>query len=365
MVTRQEDSTHAGDVGYSIDDAMVPILVVDAGEDRIVGANSAAAALIPCSPYDLMVLPLSRTLVGGEEEAELRVGDRTIPVRVLGPAGWPDREGHSTLVLLDRLQLAMDAMDEGELKTQCDVLKQELDESRTRQERLVSVWAHELKTPLTVVQSYLEILTTDLDDGLSDEQLSFLNITKESVFKLRRLVLDLVDLIGFRSGHLSVETSAVDVARLLDEVMVEMQPLAGAAEIELIHERLAVRVAIQADADRVRQILRNLIDNAFKFTPPGGQITVRTRVERDWVIIDVVDTGVGIHPSDADRIFEEFVQLKRKTARRRQQRGSGLGLAISQRIAEAHGGAIEVESQLDQGSVFSIRLPREHDEEMV
>jgi len=361
MVTRQEDTDPAVDARPAMDDVPVPILVVDVGADAIVSANATAAALVPCSPYDLMVLPLSRTLVGGENRAELRVGDRTIPVRVLGPVGWRSAEGQTTLVLLDLLELAMDAMEESELKTECANLRQELDETRTRQERLVSVWAHELKTPLTVVQSYLEILTGDLDEGLSQEQLSFLNITKESVGKLRRLVLDLVDLIGFRSGHLSVETSTVDVAGLLDEVMAEMQPLADTAEVDLIHERPAVRVAICADADRVRQILRNLIDNSFKFTPPGGRITVRTRVEREWVIIDIVDNGVGIHPADLERIFEEFVQLKHKGVRRR-QRGSGLGLAISQRIAEAHGGAIEVESKLDEGSVFSVRLPREHEE---
>ena len=361
MVTRQEDTDPAVDARPAMDDVPVPILVVDVGADAIVSANATAAALVPCSPYDLVVLPLSRTLVGGENRAELRVGDRTIPVRILGPVGWRSAEGQTTLVLLDLLELAMDAMEESELKTECANLRQELDETRTRQERLVSVWAHELKTPLTVVQSYLEILTSDLDEGLSHEQLSFLNITRESVGKLRRLVLDLVDLIGFRSGHLSVETSTVDVAGLLDEVMVEMQPLADTAEVDLIHERPAVRVAICADADRVRQILRNLIDNSFKFTPPGGRITVRTRVEREWVIIDIVDNGVGIHPADLERIFEEFVQLKHKGVRRR-QRGSGLGLAISQRIAEAHGGAIEVESKLDEGSVFSVRLPREHEE---
>ncbi len=360
MVTRQDPPDFAAGADLAMDDVPVPILVVDVGADAIVAANAAAAAMVPCSPHDLMVLPLSRTLAGGEDQAELRVGDRTIPVRVLGPAGWRDTDGPTTIVLLDRLQIAIEAMDESELKTEVANLRQELEESRTRQERLVSVWAHELKTPLTVVQSYLEILTNDLDDGLSDEQLSFLNITRESVLKLRRLVLDLVDLIGFRSGHLSVETATVDVAGLLDEVMDEMQPLAQIADVDLVHERPAVRVAICADADRVRQILRNLIDNAFKFTPPGGRITVRTRVEREWVIVDIVDTGVGIHPADLGRIFEEFVQLKHQGARRRRQ-GSGLGLAISQRIAEAHGGAIEVESMLDEGSVFSVRLPREHE----
>jgi len=363
MVTRRKEPAATRDVDHRLEDVPVPLLVVDAGEDRIVEANESAAALIPCSPEDLMVLPLGRTLAGDDQRAELRVGDRVVPVRILGSPDWRESTGPTTLVLLDRLKLAVDAMDESELRSETVRLRQQLDEFRRGQERLVSVWAHELKTPLTVVQSYLEILTTDLDDGLSDEQLSFLKITKESVLRLRRLVLDLVDLIGFRSGHLSVETTTVDVAGLLDELIGEMQPLAQAADLELVHERPAVRVAIRADADRVGQILRNLIDNAFKFTLPGGRITVRTRVERDWVIIDVVDNGVGIHPTDIDRIFEEFVQLKREVGRRRRQ-GSGLGLAISQRIAEAHGGAIEVVSKLDEGSVFSVRLPREHEEEI-
>jgi signal transduction histidine kinase len=361
MVTRHDEPDSAVEIGHVLDDVPVPILVVDAGEDRVVHANDSAAALVACSPLDLEALPLSRALVGEQDRAELRVGDRVVPVRVLGPADWRTREGPLTLVLLDRFDLAMAAMDESELKNECDALRQELGESRRRQQRMVSVWAHELKTPLTVVQSYLEILTTDLDDGLSEEQLSFLNITKESVHRLRRLVLDLVDLIGFRSGHLSVETDSVDVASLLDEVIDEMRPLADSADLELTHERPAVRVAVRADADRVNQIMRNLIDNAFKFTPPGGRVTVRTRVERAWVIIDVVDNGVGIHPDDIDQIFEEFVQLKRKGLRRK-QRGSGLGLAISRRIAEAHDGAIEVETELDRGSVFSVRLPREHEE---
>jgi signal transduction histidine kinase len=360
MVTRREDTAPADEAAAPLDQIPAPALLVDASADLIVRANEAAASLASCSPEDIMVRPLGRALVGDGDHAELRIGDRAIPVRVIGPDGWRDRAGYTILILLDRLELSIATMDPGELRTECERLRRELDETRTRQERMVSVWAHELKTPLTVVQSYLEILTTDLDDGLSDEQASFLNITKESVHRLRRLVLDLIDLIGFRSGHLSVEPTTVDVATLLDEVIGELQPLAQAAELELVHERPAIRVAIHADADRVGQILRNLIDNAFKFTQSGGRVTIRTRVERDWVIIDVVDSGLGIHPADLERIFEEFVQLKHQGARRK-QRGSGLGLAISQRIAEAHGGAIEVESTIDEGSIFSVRLPREHE----
>lgn len=360
MVPRRQDPPTDAAEAVSLDRIPAPAVVVDASADRIIDANQAAADLASCSPADLMVVPLSRALTNAGGETELRVGDRVVPVHVLGPPGWRDGGGPSLVLLLDRLALSLATMDENGLTRECDRLRRELESSRTRQERMVSVWAHELKTPLTIVQSYLEILTGDLDDGLTEEQLHFLTITKESVQRLRRLVLDLVDLIGFRSGHLSIDAATVDVATILDEVIEEMSPLATEAEIELVHERPAIRVAVSADADRLAQIMRNLIDNAFKFTPPGGRVTVRTRVERDWVTIDVVDNGLGIHPGDLDRVFEEFVQLERKGVRRK-QRGSGLGLAISKRIAEAHGGAIEVDSVVDEGSVFSVRLPREHE----
>jgi len=361
MVARQIDPVSTGESGPSMDSVPVPVIVVDVADDRILEVNSAAAALISCTPQDIQVLPFSRAVVESDGHAVLKLGDRSVGIRVIGPPDWRTSTGPVSLVLLDRLDLASDAMDDTELKAECDELRRVLHEGWSAQERLISVWAHELKTPLTVIQSYLEILTGDLDEGLSDEQLSFLNITKESVHRLRRLVLDLVDLIGFRSGQLSVETATVDVAELLDEIIDEMLPLAKSADIELVHERPAIRISVRADVGRMGQILRNLIDNAFKFTPADHRVTVRTRVERDWVIIDVVDEGIGIRPSDLDRIFVEFVQLKQRGARRK-QRGSGLGLAISQRIAEAHGGAIEVETTLDEGSTFSVRLPREHDE---
>jgi signal transduction histidine kinase len=322
-------------------------------------ANPAAAALVTCSPADLMALPLGRALVGGDDDAELRVGDRSVPVYIVAPDGWRGADGPVTIVLLDRMTMTLAALDDERLRDECGRLRRQLDEARTRQEKLVSVWAHELKTPLTVVQSYLEILTGDLDEGLSEEQLNFLNITKESVLRLRRLVLDLVDLIAFRSGHLSIEASTVDVASLLDEVIDEMQPLAAAAEIELAHERPAIRVAIRADGDRVRQIVRNLLDNAFKFTPPNGRVTVRTRVSSDWVTVDVVDSGIGIPPDQLDRVFDEFVQIRPAGIRRRRS-GTGLGLAISRQIAQAHGGGLDVDSEVGTGSVFSVRLPREH-----
>ncbi len=359
MVTRQSDAAGATADPRLLDEIPIATLVVDPSSDRITDANTAAAALVTGSPADLRALPLSRTLVSSGDGDRLQVGDRSVPVHIVGPDDWRNADGPVSIVLIDRVAVSLAHLSDDRLREECLDLRRQLDEARTRQQKLVSVWAHELKTPLTVIQSYLEILTGDLDEGLSEEQLSFLNITKESVLRLRRLVLDLVDLIAFRSGHLSIEAATVEVSSLLDEVIREMRPLADAADVELLLERPAIRVAIRADADRVGQILRNLLDNAFKFTPSGGAVTLRTRVERDWVIIDVADSGVGIPPDDLDRVFDEFVQL-RPTRTRRRQRGSGLGLAISRQIAHAHGGLIELESEIGSGSTFSVRLPREH-----
>lgn len=340
---------------------VVPVatLVVDPAADDVVYANPAAAALLTCTTADIEAQPLSRVLSGSGPQCLFRIGDRSVPVFVIGDADWRDAPGPTTVALLDRFQLATMALDDTDLKTHCAQTKRDLDAFREGQNRFVSVWAHELKTPLTVIQSYLEILTGDLNEGLSNEQLSFLKITQESVTRLRRLVLDVVDVVGFSSGHLSVETAAVDVDDLLTECFDALQPLAAESGIALIHERPAVRVLIRADADRVAQILRNLIDNAIKFSPPEGRITVRTRVEPDWVKVEVQDTGAGILPEDLDRIFEEFIQVQHRGFRR--QPGSGLGLSISKRIAEAHGGTIEVESTVGEGSTFALKLPREYE----
>ncbi|HSN54118.1 MAG TPA: histidine kinase dimerization/phospho-acceptor domain-containing protein, partial [Candidatus Sulfomarinibacteraceae bacterium] len=177
MVARRTEPTDGGIAEVPLDDLPVAVILVDAAADRILRANAAAARLVACTSADLEATPLSRALVGEDAGAELRIGDRAAPVVVVRPERRGDRDGAACLVLLDRLGLTLATMGPGELRELADTMRRELDTLRSGQERLVSVWAHELKTPLTVVQSYLEILTNDLDDGLSEEQLSFLQIT--------------------------------------------------------------------------------------------------------------------------------------------------------------------------------------------
>lgn len=231
-------------------------------------------------------------------------------------------------------------------------LRAEVEELTARRTLFLSASAHELKTPLTVLQVYLETLATELSDGMSEEQRSFVEICHDSVLRLRRLVLDLVDLAALDTGRVSLEMEKVEVNDLLSEVVNEMQPLAGRAELSLFAHPCDP-TNLLADPVRIRQILHNLVDNAIKNTPAGGSVDLRATPLRDLVEISVSDTGVGIPADRLEAVFQEFVQLTRT----HEGGGSGLGLTICRRLAEAMGGRITVSSEEGVGSVFSVTLP--------
>jgi signal transduction histidine kinase len=127
---------------------------------------------------------------------------------------------------------------------------------------------------------------------------------------------------------------------------------AGRVQVHLGHEDQAL---VMGDADRLRQLLLNLVENAIKYTPPGGRMTLSLAREPGWVRVTVADTGIGIAPEDLPHIFERFYRADK--ARSRAMGGTGLGLSIAQWVAQAHGGQITVESRLGEGSVFTLWLP--------
>lgn len=235
-------------------------------------------------------------------------------------------------------------------------LRQELERATAARSSFLLASAHELKTPVAVIQSYLETLLTDLDDGLSPEQLSFLRITYEGVLRLRRLVVDLVDLAALESGSIHLEIGAVDLGRVMAEVQAEMLPIARRAGVQLEIIGTATPLPpVRGDRERVVQVLRNLVDNAIKYTPAGGQVLVHGETREEGISLTVEDTGAGIPKDKLDSVFDEFVRLRPTSAR--ETRGSGLGLPICRRIVGALGGTISVESREGQGSVFMVYLP--------
>jgi len=179
-----------------------------------------------------------------------------------------------------------------------------------------------------------------------------LEMIKRAAESMARMIQDLLDIARIESGRFAVERAAVPLPPFMDDAATMLRPLA-----EKQRQRLDVTVAdgvdsVCADRDRLLQILSNLVGNAVKFTPPGGTITMAAEAEDGAVRFRVSDTGTGIRPEHIPHLFDRFWQ-----ARGTDRRGLGLGLAIARGIAEAHGGALVVESTVGKGSTFQFTLP--------
>jgi len=219
--------------------------------------------------------------------------------------------------------------------------------------------SHELRTPLASIQGYTETL---LDGALHDptNNLKFLNIIRQNAERLARLTADLLTLSRVELGQQELKFALYYVNRLLTDNLDGMRPIAGRRGVQLVLDRAPENAEVFCDAEAVHQILTNLLDNAIKYTPDGGTVTVgarplgagdaSTRVE-----FFVRDTGPGIPADDLPRLFERFYRVDK--ARSRALGGTGLGLAIVKHLARSQGGEVRVESQVDKGSTFFFILP--------
>jgi two-component system phosphate regulon sensor histidine kinase PhoR len=214
--------------------------------------------------------------------------------------------------------------------------------------------SHELRTPLTAIRGYLETL---LDGALDEPEHArrFLEIAHRHTERLGRLVDDLTDLSNIELGKVSLHVGPVSVAEVVESVLAMIRPKAEQGEVALATD-VGDGLTVQADRDRLAQILINLVDNAVKYTPAGGRVTVRaTGGAGGMVDIAVVDTGIGIPPADLPRITERFYRVDR--ARSRELGGTGLGLAIVKHLVTAHGGQLRIQSQPDRGTTVRLTLP--------
>lgn len=224
---------------------------------------------------------------------------------------------------------------------------------RVRRDFVANV-SHEIKTPLTAIRGLVETLLDDraMDAGTRER---FLRKLGDQSARLLALVADLLTISRLESKEYAFERNPVDLRGLIGDAV---RSVASAAE----SKRLAVSTDLPeqplvalCDAGAVRQVLDNLLDNAVKYTPEGGRITVRARADDSEAVIEVEDTGIGIEPRDQPRIFERFYRVD--TARSRELGGTGLGLSIVKHIVLAHDGEVSVESLPGRGSTFRVRLP--------
>jgi two-component system, OmpR family, phosphate regulon sensor histidine kinase PhoR len=214
--------------------------------------------------------------------------------------------------------------------------------------------SHELKTPLASIKAYAETLKMGaLNDP--EHSLAFVGRIEEQAERLHQLILDLIHLARVESGQEAFEIVDVDLAEAVQDIVDQYS--AAAAQKQITLEAIAPTrpVTARADEDGIRTILSNLVDNALKYTPAGGRVTLRWYADDQAAMLEVQDTGIGIAEKDQARIFERFYRVDR--ARSRELGGTGLGLAIVKHLAQAFGGSVGLDSVPKQGSTFRIRLP--------
>ena len=225
-------------------------------------------------------------------------------------------------------------------------------------EEFLALTTHDLRSPLTVISGVISFFTSGRLGELSPEQKNMVGMMERNTQNLIELVNDLLDAAKLESGSLQLELSDVNLRALVQEVCEPFVQLAREKEITLAVEDAAAGLppSVRADRAKLRRIVVNLLSNALKFTPRGGQVSVRVeRVTEHDVRITVVDTGVSIAPDDLPLLFDKYEQARHRATRG--EKGTGLGLYITRQLVELHGGAIHVASEVGRGSAFSFTLP--------
>lgn len=249
----------------------------------------------------------------------------------------------------------------GQLAGAFNEMLERLERIFAAQRRFVADVSHELRTPLTTIRGNIDLLRR-----IGGKDPASLDAIQNESDRMIRLVGDLLLLAQADAGHLPIAQEPVEIDALLSEIAHQTRVLAShklQVSLECPELEEAAPLTVMGDPDRIRQLLLNLVDNAVKNTPEGGQISLCLARMDGWVRLTVADTGTGIPPADLPHIFERFYRAEKSRWRKPSPSdespgvGVGLGLSIAQWIARAHGGRIEVQSELEKGSAFHVWLP--------
>ena len=234
-------------------------------------------------------------------------------------------------------------------------LQRKLQRAVNARDDTVGVVAHDLRNPVSAVKMLSSaLLQRDDIEALPPEASEQLRLIRTAALQMDRLIQDLLDVTRVETGRMTVDQQPIAPAELVEGALRTLRPLVKDAGLKLAVAVPVKLPAVNADAERIGQVLSNLIGNAIRFTPRGGKITVSATSEDDVVRISVSDTGTGIQKEQLPHIFDRFWQSSQSTIR---SRGAGLGLPIARGIVRAHGGSVGVESEEGRGSRFHFTLP--------
>lgn len=330
------------------------VLVCDR-DSCVVLTNPAAGRMLGIQESSLIGNPLTECSIDGtltETIMEsLRSADTAFPTvsKELCPSGSP-----STFL---RAHTAPVKNDLGETLGAVTVLQditglKELDKMKSD---FVAMVSHELRSPVASVQQQLSVILEGLSGELTERQLKMLTRAKERARGLLDLINDLLDLSKIEAGMAVQYKEPLGMEELLEKIHEAMLPEAEAKRLKLKLQVEPPLKLVQGDRSNLEGVFTNLVNNAIKYTPEGGEITIHVKCEGENVRVDVSDTGIGMSKEDLPRIFDRFYRVK--SEKTRQIVGTGLGLSIVKHIVEAHLGTISVESEEGGGSIFSVVLP--------
>jgi signal transduction histidine kinase len=245
----------------------------------------------------------------------------------------------------------------GRLAMTFDGMLERLQAGFERERRFTGDAAHELRTPLTALKGHIGVILSQ--SRTPDEYAETLGALEQQVDRLIRLSNDLLFMARLDYCRQQDATTRIELSDLLAALYDQVKPLAEAKALTLV-SRVAPDLIVHGNMDLMIRLFLNVLDNAIKFTPDGGMIILQAEQTTDEIQITTTDTGPGIPADQIPHLFERFYRVERDRARRHDPRqgGAGLGLAIAQEIAHLHGGQITVESEVGQGSTFTVHLPK-------
>ena len=241
-----------------------------------------------------------------------------------------------------------------EMAAELELEASERDQLDRMKDEFVLTASHELRSPLTSVQGFAELLMMERE-SLTPRQVETVEIILDNCRHLVRLLNDLLDLARSDAGRLAIRPKPTRLGPLIEDVVRSMRAQTDSSGQTLIERLDPDLPLVEVEPDRIRQVLVNLVTNAHEYSPEGATIEVAARVADADMRIDVTDNGPGIPPAQAEHIFERFVRGDAGLTQR--VGGTGLGLAISKSLVELHGGSIAVDSEVGRGSTFTVRLP--------
>ncbi len=344
--------TRDGELGSACDGLWMGLMLIDE-QMKVKYANGAATVFLRARREDLVGSEIRQTLDDAQVTEAIRgVMSGTLRNRTVAEVNRQSEGGANSVLRITVRPLRKEDIATAMIVIE-DVTQQRVaDEARNG---FVAQATHELRTPLTNIRLYVEMLVDG--GGAEDPQKrsESLNVISQEVRRLERIVGDMLSVSEIEAGSLKLNKDDVRVSTIFDELAGDFKEQATQKEIKLKFDLPPKLPVIRGDRDKIVMALHNLVGNAIKYTPAGGEVTVRVSEEKGQFNVEVIDNGIGVREEERELIFEKFYRAKDR--RITNVTGTGLGLAIAREVVRLHGGDITIRTQIDKGSTFTMSLP--------